>query len=69
MRRLQFSRAALVGTVITRFDARSTYGYGYGYGYGCGYGYGYGNDPAAKPALAHAEEAHRPKLTNARAEG
>ena len=33
IKRLQFSRAALVGTVLTRFDARSS-GYGYGYGYG-----------------------------------
>jgi capsular exopolysaccharide synthesis family protein len=67
VRRLQFSRASLVGTVITRFDVRSTYGYGYGYGgygYGSGYGQGYGG-PSADPELATAETAHRPKLTSA----
>ncbi len=67
VRRLQFSRASLVGTVITRFDVRSTYGYGYGYG-GYGYGYGYGQGyggPSADPELATAETAHRPKLTSA----
>ncbi len=37
VKRLRLSRAFLVGTVVTRFDARSAYGYGYGYG---GYGYG-----------------------------
>jgi capsular exopolysaccharide synthesis family protein len=67
VRRLQFSRASLIGTVITRFDVRSTYGYGYGYG-GYGYGYGYGQGyggPSADPELATAETAHRPKLTSA----
>jgi Mrp family chromosome partitioning ATPase len=67
VRRLQFSRASLVGTVITRFDVRGTYGYGYGYG-GYGYGYGYGQgygEPSAAPELATAETTHRPKLTNA----
>jgi polysaccharide biosynthesis transport protein len=34
IKRLQFSRASLVGTVLTKFDARNSYGYDYGYGYG-----------------------------------
>jgi polysaccharide biosynthesis transport protein len=69
VKRLQFSRASLIGTVITRFDARSSYGYGYGYGSGYGYGYGYGNRPGdAGPAIAAAEQA-RPRLTRASAEG
>jgi capsular exopolysaccharide synthesis family protein len=43
LRRLQLSRVGIVGTVLTRFDAKSVgYGYGYGYGHGYGYGYGYG---------------------------
>jgi capsular exopolysaccharide synthesis family protein len=64
VRRLQFSRASLIGTVITRFDVRSTYGYGYGYG-GYGYGYGYGESYGGpSPELASAETGHRPKLTN-----
>jgi capsular exopolysaccharide synthesis family protein len=70
IKRLQFSRASLIGTVITRFDARSTFGYGYGYGYG-GYGYGYGHDDgghATEPSIAAAGE-HRPKLTRTQAEG
>ena len=70
IKRLQFSRASLIGTVITRFDARSTFGYGYGYGYG-GYGYGYGHDDgghATEPSIAAAGE-HRPKLARTQAEG
>jgi len=39
VKRLQFSRASLIGAVVTRFDARSSYGYGYGYGYGSNKGY------------------------------
>jgi len=66
IRRLQLSRASLIGTVITRFDARSSYGYGYG-GYGYGYGYGYGH--GTEPSITAAEAAHRPKLTNAQTEG
>lgn len=38
----QMARAPLIGTLVTKFDAKSqSYGYGYGYGYGAGYGYGY----------------------------
>ena len=37
LRRLQFSRAHIVGAVMTKFDAKAA---GYGYGYGAGYGYG-----------------------------
>jgi len=62
VKRLQFSRASLIGTVITSFDARQSYGYGYGYGHG--YGYGYGDSEKAVTA-----DAARPKLTNAPAEG
>jgi polysaccharide biosynthesis transport protein len=63
VKRLQFSRASLIGTVITRFDARHTYGYGYGYGYGH-----YGEEGAEK-AVTAADAARQPKLTNARVEG
>ncbi len=39
LKRLHFGRAAVIGTVLTKFDAKAA-GYGYGYGYGDGYGYG-----------------------------
>lgn len=43
LKRLQLSRGALIGAVLTKFDAKQA-GYGYGYGYGnYGYGYGYGH--------------------------
>ena len=53
LKRLQGARAPVIGTVLTKFDAkRAGYGYGYGYGYGAGYGYGfgYGQPPAEPPA-------------------
>jgi polysaccharide biosynthesis transport protein len=69
VKRLQFSRASLIGTVITRFDVRHTYGYGYGYGYGHGYGH-YGQEGGhAEKAVTAADAAGQPKLTNARVEG
>ena len=44
IKRLQFARGYLIGTVITKFDVkRHGYGYEYGYGYH-GYGYGYGSE-------------------------
>jgi succinoglycan biosynthesis transport protein ExoP len=58
LRRLQFARGAVIGTLLTRYDAKvATYGYGYGYGYdhrhGDG-GYECGHDPAASRTLAAA---------------
>lgn len=45
LRRLEVSNGQVIGTVLTRFDARSAgYGYGYGYGYGS-YQYSYGQTP------------------------
>ena len=39
LRRLQFSRGLLLGSVLTRHELkRASYGYGYGYDYGYGYG-------------------------------
>jgi len=42
LKRLQFARSPVIGTVLTKFDARNAaYGYEYGYEYGGGpYGYG-----------------------------
>ena len=60
IKRLQFSRAALIGTILTRFDARSSYGYGYGYGYRYHYGYGYGG---------HREDGDRLAIASAAAGG
>jgi Mrp family chromosome partitioning ATPase len=59
--RLRYARANVVGTVLTKYDAkRAGYGYGYGYGYG---GYGYG--PAGRPAVP-AEKGRPPRLTSSR---
>jgi polysaccharide biosynthesis transport protein len=71
VRRLHMSRASLIGTVITRFDVRHSYGYGYGYGYGhgYGYGYGYGHDAAGAKTAAAAELAEQGKLTSSQAGG
>jgi succinoglycan biosynthesis transport protein ExoP len=67
VKRLQLARASLIGTVITRFDALSSYGYGYGYG---GYGYGgyYGAERSTDRSLTTAK-ARRPELTSTQAEG
>jgi capsular exopolysaccharide synthesis family protein len=52
LRRLQFARARIVGSVLNKFDPASsghTYGYSYGYAYGGHSYYAYG--PETKPAL------------------
>lgn len=69
VKRLQVSRAALIGTVVTRFDAQHGYGYGYGYGYGHGYGYGYGEDSNTGKSAAAANDARQQQLTRAQARG
>ncbi len=59
LRRLQLGRAPLIGTVLTKYDAKTAgYGYGYGYGYG-GDGYTYGGQVADK-------DGSRPQLANSR---
>jgi polysaccharide biosynthesis transport protein len=64
VKRLLISRASVIGTIVTRFDARSSYGYGYGrYGYHSYYGGGEGR------SITTAKEAAQPRLTSARAEG
>lgn len=70
VKRLQFSRACLIGTVITKFDVQHSYGYGYGYGYGYSYGHGHNSGNGGRPAEAGvaAVDAPQPKLTNAQAE-
>jgi len=53
LKRLQFGSAALIGTVLTKFDAKAAgYGYGYGYGHGYGYGYGRGGEPGQGTPVA-----------------
>lgn len=42
-KRLRFTRSALIGTVLTKFDSRNV---GYGYGYGDYEYYSYGNSPS-----------------------
>jgi len=49
MRRLSYARGALIGTVLTKFDAKAA---GYGSGYGYGYGHGYGVRAEHNPAIA-----------------
>lgn len=59
VRRMQSVRGALLGTVITKFDAKAaSYGYGYGHGYGYGYGYGKNSDPFTygQKALPNSDE-------------
>jgi capsular exopolysaccharide synthesis family protein len=59
--RLRYARGNVIGTVLTKYDAkRAGYGYGYGYGYG-GYGYGPAGRQAMPPAQGRAA-----RLTNAR---
>jgi len=41
LKRLALVRTPIIGTIITKFDARTA---SYGYGYGYGYGYDYGHD-------------------------
>jgi polysaccharide biosynthesis transport protein len=70
VKRLQFARGSVIGTVITKFDAkRDGYGYGYGYGGGYGYGYGYGQEhKAARPHLAE-NDGRRGRISDARVSG
>jgi Mrp family chromosome partitioning ATPase len=57
LKRLNIAKSPLIGSVVTRFDAkRAGYGYGqYAYGYGYGFSYGqqaYGRDRTI-PRLDH----------------
>ena len=61
LKRLTIARGTLIGTILTKYDARSAgyeYGYGYGYGHGYNYGGGYGARPAAIEHAAGASDAH-----------
>jgi Mrp family chromosome partitioning ATPase len=66
IKRLQFSRSSLIGTVVTWFDVRSSYGYGYGQGYG--YGYGTGSNRTGE-AIAAFDDSRQTKFTNVQAAG
>jgi polysaccharide biosynthesis transport protein len=71
LKRLQYARGTLIGTVLTKFDAKNAdYGYGYGHGYGYsshGYGYGsrYGGNIQALPGTVKQEQREQ-LLTSAR---
>ena len=69
LKRLQLSRANLVGAVLTKYDAKSvTYGYGYGAGHEYSYQYNYraarrevrarsaSTDPAARRSSAETDQ-------------
>ena len=59
LKRLLFARSPIIGTVLTKFDARSTsYGVDYGYGYGHD-AYVYGGEVDGKPGK------QQPRLTQA----
>jgi Mrp family chromosome partitioning ATPase len=69
VKRLQFGRRTLLGTVLARFDAKAA-GYGSNYGYGNGYGYGYGSGDQQSTNGVHPgisdfadERPGRPELT------
>jgi capsular exopolysaccharide synthesis family protein len=51
IKRLQFGRAVVIGTALTKFDAKSA-GYGADYGYGYGYGYGKSGQHSANQQIA-----------------
>ena len=51
IQRLQFARGYVIGSVITKYDAKVEGGYGYGYGYGYAYG---AEGQAESPALGMA---------------
>src|SRR5262249_44259304 len=61
--RLQYARGTVIGTVLTKYDARTA---GYGYGYGCGYGYGYGYGSYGPPPPRQIPEVPQPQLTGTR---
>jgi polysaccharide biosynthesis transport protein len=64
--RLQYARATVIGTVLTKYDARSAgYGYGDGYGYGYGYGHRYGRRPISNAPEIPQAQGQAPRLTSA----
>ena len=68
LRRLQLSRGAVVGVVLTKYDVKAA-GYGFGYGYGYGHGYGYGGAQATPRGIAitHSDDGKsQPQLTDAK---
>jgi len=71
IKRLHFGRAPLIGSVLTKYDARAEgYGGRYGAAYGYGYTYGYGHDAATGAAVATTSEpAPGPKSARRAANG
>ena len=63
LRRLQLSRGTLIGTVLTKYDAKAA-GYGYGYGYGYSYGTEYSYGAPANPSPPEPDP--QPKLEDLR---
>ena len=66
VKRLQFGRGVLIGTVLTKFDAKAA---GYGSDYGYGYAYGGGAESSGhRPAEANAligRNGHQAELARA----
>ena len=70
IKRLQLSRASVIGAVLTKYDAKTT-GYGYDYGYGYGHGDRYGADakPSGLSVRILGGSKQQPQLTNTHESG
>lgn len=66
LKRLQFARGLVIGTVLTKFDAKSAgYGYGYSYSYGYSHKHAYGADNPTYGRQAGIENQSMPRSTGA----
>ena len=68
IKRLQYARGTIIGTVLTKYDARNA-GYGYGYSYGYGYGYGYSHGARRASSIDDHHGRRKPELAGPRASG
>jgi Mrp family chromosome partitioning ATPase len=63
MRRLQLSRAVVIGAALTKYDTKVP-GYGYGYGYGYGHNYGAQGAPRGLSVRGSNGGEQQPQLTH-----
>jgi capsular exopolysaccharide synthesis family protein len=66
IKRLQYARGTIIGTVLTKYDARNA---GYGYGYSYGYGYGYSHGARRSYSIDDHHGRRKPELAGPRASG
>ena len=70
IKRLQLSRASVIGAVLTKYDAKTTgYGYDYGYGYGRGDRYGADAKPRGLSVRILGGSKQQPQLTDTHVSG